>query len=370
MPRVIPLIRPRASRVPVRRAEAGERRHEVDAVRRVDRARELLALGGVGEDAEPVAQPLDRGAAREDRSLERVAAGRGDRLEQPGRRRATLGAGVRQHEAARAVGRLRLAAVEAAVAEERRLLVAGDPGDRQRDAEQLRLADDLGRAHEPRQQRPVDAEQVEQLVVPVERVEVEQHRPGRVRQVGGVDAAAGQLPDEPRVDRAEGELVARRVGAREQPLELRGGEVRDRARAPFARGRARRAARGSARRCAGPARRSRARPACPSLAPRGPSSRAGSRSRSPRARTGGRRPTATASSAAPSTERPELLRVVLDPARAAGSAAETRGSRGRAAQSSSSTTRHVVPVVPWSIARITTRAATRPGAAPRPSPAR
>ena len=79
--------------------------------------------------------------------------------------------------------------------EERRLLVAGDPRDRQRRAEQLGLADHLGRPDEAGQQRAVDAEQLEQLVVPVERVEVEQHRPRRVRQVGGVHAAAGELPD-------------------------------------------------------------------------------------------------------------------------------------------------------------------------------
>ena len=41
------------------------------------------------------------------------------------------------------------------------------------------------------------------------------------------------------------------------------------------------------------------------------------------------------------------------PSPAAGSAARTRGSRARRAPPSSSKTRHVVPVVPWSMARIT-----------------
>ena len=90
--------------------------------------------------------------------------------------------------------------------EERRLLVARDPGDRKRGAEQVGLADDLRRADEAGQQRPLDTEQVEQLVRPVERVQVEEHRPGRVRQVRGVHPTSGQLPDEPRVDRPEGEL--------------------------------------------------------------------------------------------------------------------------------------------------------------------
>ena len=226
VPRVIPLISPRASAFQCGEPRPANAGTNVTPPARVDRARQPLALGSVGEDAESVAQPLDRGAAREDRALERIAAGRSHRLEQPCRYWTALRSGVRQHEAARPVGRLRLAAAEAAVAEEGRLLVACDARDRHGHAEQLRLADDLGRAHEPRQQSPVDAEQVEQLVRPVERVEVEEHRSGRVGQVGDVHPAAGQLPDEPRVDRPERELVARRVRAREQPLELRGGEVR------------------------------------------------------------------------------------------------------------------------------------------------
>ena len=152
VPRVIPLITPRASGVPVRRAEARERRHERDTARRLDGARQPLALSGVGENAKPVPQPLDRCAARENRALECIAARRGHRLEEPGGRRSALDSCVRKHEAARAVRRLRLAAVEAAVAEQGRLLVAGDPGDRERDAEQLGLADDLGGADEPGQQ--------------------------------------------------------------------------------------------------------------------------------------------------------------------------------------------------------------------------
>ena len=198
----------------MRRAEAGERRDERDAARRLDRERQSLALRGVRENAEPVPQPLDRGAAGQDRALERVAARGGRRLEQPEGRRPALGPRVGEHEAAGAVCRLCLAAVEAAVAEEGRLLVAGDPRDRERHAKQLGLADDLRGADEPGQQQRVDAEQVEQLGRPVERVQVEEHRPGRVRQVGGVLAAAGQLPDEPRVDRPERELRAAAASVR------------------------------------------------------------------------------------------------------------------------------------------------------------
>ena len=50
------------------------------------------------------------------------------------------------------------------------------------------------------QHRPRDAERVELAVVPVERLEVHQHRAARVRDVGDVRAAvgpAGQVPDAP-----------------------------------------------------------------------------------------------------------------------------------------------------------------------------
>ena len=353
MPRVIPLIRPRASRVPVRRAEAGERRDEVDAARRLDRPREPLALCRVGEDAEPVAQPLDGGAAREDGALERVAAGRGDRLQQAGRRRTALGARVREDEAARAVRRLRLAAVEAGVAEERRLLVAGDARDRERDAEQLRLADDLGRAHEPGQQGAVDAEELEQLVAPVERVEVEEHRPGRVGEVGGVDAAAGQLPDEPGVDRPERELGARHVGSRASSHSSLVAEKYGSGTSPV---RARRRSAGSSRQ------RSAVRRSCQTIA--GATGFPVARSQRtvvsrwfviPIACELGRADAGT-TGPRPRRHRAQSSRAPRGRARptpGADSAAEIPDSRGPRGLSSPSTTRHVVPVVPWSIARIT-----------------
>jgi hypothetical protein len=92
----------------------------------------------------------------------------GDRREQPvGQHR--LGAGVDQHERAGAVGALAAAGLEAALAEQRRLLVAGDAGHRQVEPEEGRRvgAPDLavGRAP-PRQRRPRHAEQLAQLVAP------------------------------------------------------------------------------------------------------------------------------------------------------------------------------------------------------------
>jgi hypothetical protein len=160
----------------VRRAEARERGDEEDVAGRVDLARERFAFGRIREHPEAVSEPLDRGAADEDRPLERISARCCGRAQESGGRRSPQVTDVDEDEATGAVRRLRLARVEARVAEERRLLIAGDSRDRQRRAEEVGLRDHLGRADDPRQKRPVDTEQLEELGVPIERVEVEQHR--------------------------------------------------------------------------------------------------------------------------------------------------------------------------------------------------
>ena len=129
-----------------------------------------------------------------------------------------LRAGVHQQEAAGAVGVLRHARLEAALPEGRGLLVAGHTGDRDRRAEQLGigLAQHAARRLHLGQHRARHVEDLEQLVVPVEPVDVEQQRAARVRHVGGVDAAAGQPPQQEAVDGAGEDLAV--AGARAQPL--------------------------------------------------------------------------------------------------------------------------------------------------------
>ena len=119
------------------------------------------------------------------------------------RRRHRIGAGVHEQEAAGAVGRLRLPGLVAALAEQCRLLVAGDARDRDARAEQLRLPHRLARVGDARQQRAIDAEHLEQLAVPLERPQVREQRARRIRPVGDVDVAARQLPHQPAVDGAE-----------------------------------------------------------------------------------------------------------------------------------------------------------------------
>src|SRR5439155_6159317 len=74
------------------------------------------------------------------------------------------------------------------------------------------------------------AQEAQQLLVPVVRMDVEKQRARRVGDVGYVGAVAGELPGEPRVDRAERELAA--LGSRacarhlvKQPGDLGAAEI-------------------------------------------------------------------------------------------------------------------------------------------------
>src|SRR6185295_5072442 len=75
------------------------------------------------------------------------------------------------------------------------------------------------------------AEGAEKARVPTVAADVVEERAARVRCVGGVDLAGGELPEEPGIHRAEGQRPA--GGARasalhvsKEPLELGGREIR------------------------------------------------------------------------------------------------------------------------------------------------
>ena len=151
------------------------------------------------DHAEAVAEPLrGRRHAHEHRALGGEAR-RGLGLDPPPRRRQALGgladllAECHEDECPGPVCRLRLPRREARLPEEGSLLVACDACDRDGGTEGGCLADHARRGDDLRQQRPVDAEQREQLV-PLAGREVEQHRARGVGAVGDVCGAPGELP--------------------------------------------------------------------------------------------------------------------------------------------------------------------------------
>ncbi len=118
----------------MRAAEARECGHEIDAAAVGHTRGERFDFAGVADDPEPVSQPLHDCARDEHAAFERVlivvsvarrrwSASRcreGDRAVARGH----------QQEAARSVGVLRHARLEARLAEQRGLLIAGNAGDR------------------------------------------------------------------------------------------------------------------------------------------------------------------------------------------------------------------------------------------------
>ena len=76
-------------------------------------------------------------------------------------------------------------------------------------AERRAAVPDLG------QDRPRNAQEPQQLVVPVLAVDVEEHGARGVARVGGVHRAAGEPPQQERIDGAERQLAA--LGRRRAP---------------------------------------------------------------------------------------------------------------------------------------------------------
>ncbi len=118
-------------------------------------------------------------------------------------------ADVLQQEAARAVGVLGLARAPAQLPEQRRLLVAGDARNRHAAQAQRRghFAHPLARPHHLRQHALGNAEDAQQLRVPLALHDVEEQRPRGIGHVRHMPLPAGQVPDQPAVDRAKGQLA-------------------------------------------------------------------------------------------------------------------------------------------------------------------
>ena len=203
--------------IPMRRVEARERRHEVDAAVVRHRLRERLDVGALLNQPEVVAHPLHERTGHRHAPLERVMRRRASDPVRDRRQQTTRGthgrlAGVQQQEAAGAVGVLRLAGTEAGLTDQRGLLISQDAGDRntfERFAVNARVLFAAG--PDGRQHRVWNVEGGEQLGIPLERIEVHQLRAARVGDVSEMLAAigaAGQLPHQEGVDSAKEHVAA------------------------------------------------------------------------------------------------------------------------------------------------------------------
>ena len=144
---------------------------------------------------------------------------------------AALCAGVGDHEAAAAVGALRHAWLEARLADQRRLLIAGHAADGDGCAEPLRVggSEVVDAVAYGGQERGRNVEVVEQPWTPQLALDVEELRARGVGGVRDVAAALGEPPDQEAVHSAELEPPSRCVlspsWVSKQPFQLRAAEV-------------------------------------------------------------------------------------------------------------------------------------------------
>lgn len=233
--------------VPVRRAETGERGDEINAAVVGDAGSECFDVGGMRDQAEAVAEPLHDGAGDEDAAFQGVferlvgAETPGDGREQLMFRDDGFLAGVEEQETARAVRVFGEAGAETRLAEECGLLVAGDAADRNaaEGGDRFDMAVDFTAGADLGKNRARDPEDAEEFIIPRAGAEIEQERAGSVGDIGGVDFSAGELPQQPGVDRAEGEFAASGASAGagkviEQPGEFGAAEIRIEEQAGFA----------------------------------------------------------------------------------------------------------------------------------------
>ena len=222
--------------VPIGSGKAAESGNEVDARRVRDALGDPFGRFERVEDLESAPQPFECDACHEDAAFERVSDMIAELpcdggVESVVRLHITI-ARVEEEEGAFPISVLRRAGCEAALAEEVGLLVAEDAADGDLRAEYS------GRGHAVfiggwmnlGHKGARNLRLLQQRVVPRAVREVVEHRARRIRIVCRMNLAACELPEEPAVDRAEGEVAlfcqSTRTGhVVEEPADLADGKI-------------------------------------------------------------------------------------------------------------------------------------------------
>ena len=199
--------------IPIRSGQTGERRNKIDTATVRNRGSKFLNLAAALDEPEAVAQPLDDAAAYIDGAFKGVLHFVADLPRHGGEevvlREDGLVTDVQHDEATGAIGVLDRTRCEAHLAEERTLLVTGDTCDRHLVGEDcgLGVAIDLRARLHLRHHAARNVQKLEQIVIPLQGIDIEQHGTAGIRHIGNVHLSAGQAPDEPGVDVTEAQLA-------------------------------------------------------------------------------------------------------------------------------------------------------------------
>ena len=139
---------------------------------------------------------------------------------------------MHQHEAAGAIGVFGLTRAKASLAKQSALLVAGNAAYRYFATQPLRLGITkiAGRWVNLGQHRRGDAKQRQQLIIPAVGVHIQEHGPSGIADVGSMNTSATELPHQPTVHGAKGQLPRFGHGASaadvvQNPLQLGGRKI-------------------------------------------------------------------------------------------------------------------------------------------------
>ena len=183
----------------MRRAESGKRRHQMNAAAVRYLVRQRFDIGRFLDNAETIAEPLHHRAGDEDTALESVL-GALSCTPRDGSEKFVLGsnrfgARLHEHKAAGAISILHHAGLRADLTEQRRLLIACDPGNWDWVSKKRGGSIHFARGTHLGQRRTRNLEKFQQLVIPIASVNIKQHgargiarvrhvvcfRPGRTR---------------------------------------------------------------------------------------------------------------------------------------------------------------------------------------------
>ena len=172
----------------------------------------MLCYGSTLYHTQLITQPLYDSSADKDTAFQGI---RHLAIQLPGNRRQQIvlrqnraASRIQNHETARPVSCLDHADIRTKLSEQGGLLVARHTGHRNTGLENRRrsLAIDFAAAFHFGHHRGRNMEKLKQFIVPLLRMNIEQHCAGSIRDVRNKFRPARQLPDQPGIDRSETEL--------------------------------------------------------------------------------------------------------------------------------------------------------------------